>query len=41
MSHNMKMLIVTSVMSFMFGGGILILAAHALDRQQIVMQEGY
>ena len=41
MSHNMKMLIITSLFSFMFGGSMIILFAHAVNNQQIAMQEGY
>ena len=41
MSHNARMFIITGIMSVLFGGSIVILFAHALERQQIVMQEGY
>lgn len=41
MTHNAKMLIITAIMSTLFGGSIIVLFAHALERQQIVMQEGY
>lgn len=41
MSHNMKYFLITSVLSLMFGGSITILFAHAVHKQQVVMQEGY
>lgn len=37
----MKQLAIMGMFAIMFGGSLTILAAHALDRQQIVMQEGY
>lgn len=41
MSHNLKYFVIVSIMSFMFGGSMIILFAHAVNKQQIVMQEGY
>ena len=37
----MKHLVVASILSFMFGGAMIILFAHAVNQQQVVMQEGY
>lgn len=39
MSQIKKMLIV-SIFSLLFGGAMIVLFAHAVGRQQIVMQEG-
>lgn len=41
MSHNMKMFLITSILSLLYGGGMAILFAHAVNQQQIVLQEGY
>lgn len=37
----MKQLAIMGTLAFMFGGSLMILAAHAINQQQIVMQEGY
>jgi hypothetical protein len=37
----MKQLAIMGMLAVMFGGSLTILAAHAINRQQIVMQEGY
>lgn len=37
----MKQFLIVSVLSLLFGGAMIILFTHAVNRQQIVLQEGY
>lgn len=37
----MTRFVVVSLLSLVYGGSMVILFAHAVNRQQVVMQEGY
>ena len=38
--NSLRMFTVVSVCSILYGGGLVLLLAHAATRQQVVMQEG-
>lgn len=40
MKAQLKKMAIVTVFSLLFGGAMIVLFAHAVGRQQIVMQEG-